>query len=116
MILTIVTKKDAKLPDKWIAEKKTVKAIQVAFDLGEEIQYIIRREALDSNITASDRVREILKLPIHRRPQRLRLSISLSEDDFQELGEKFGLNPQNRNEIKKRAAGLLIDHVKDNGN
>ncbi|WP_163832378.1 hypothetical protein [Spartinivicinus ruber] len=103
--------KDTKLPEKWQQEKKALKAVQVAFDLGAEIQLQIRREAVDRGINPSDRVRQILGLPVHRKPQRLRLSISLTEDDFLFLAEKFNLDPGNKVEIKHLAAELLVEHV-----
>lgn len=103
--------KDTKLPEKWQQEKKALKAVQVAFDLGTEIQLQIRREAVDRGINPSDRVRQILGLPVHRKPQRLRLSISLTDDDFLYLAEKFSIDPSNKVEIKHMAAELLAEHV-----
>ena len=39
--------------DKWDQEKKTVKAVQVAFDLGQEVSDHIRFEALQKGIKDS---------------------------------------------------------------
>ncbi len=103
--------KKKKILQKWEKEKKAVKATQVAFDVGEKIQYVIRKEALDRDLNPSDRIRELLGLKISRKPKRLRLSISLNEADMKFLAQKFGVEEDNKLEIKKRAAELLIEHA-----
>lgn len=103
--------KKKKILQKWEQEKKAVKATQVAFDVGEKIQYVIRKEALDRDLNPSDRIRELLGLKISRKPKRLRLSISLNEADMKFLAQKFGVEEDNKLEIKKRAAELLIEHA-----
>lgn len=101
------------LPKKWQDEKKAIKAIQVAFDVGEKIQYVIRKEALDRNINPSDRIRQILGLQVSRKPKRLRLSISLSKDDMTYLAETYKLDDSDPVEIKRRAAEKLVEHVRN---
>jgi hypothetical protein len=103
-----------KLPPKWAVETKAVKATQVAFDVGEKVQYVIRKEALDCNVNPPDRIRQILGLKVSRKPKRLRLSISLTPDDMKFLAEKFEMDPENNIEIKHKAAELLIQHAKNN--
>ena len=97
--------------DKWDGERRAVKAVQVAFDVGDEVNLLIRREALEQSINPSDRVRQILGLPISRKPVRPRLSISLSESDFEQLAEQFGLPLDDRLGIRRVAAEKLIDHL-----
>lgn len=96
---------------KWEGERRAVKAVQVAFDVGDEVNLLIRREALEQSINPSDRVRQILGLPISRRPIRPRLSISLSEDDFHLLAEQFGLPEDDKLGIRRIAAEKLIEHM-----
>ncbi|MFV2055168.1 MAG: hypothetical protein ACC707_01830 [Thiohalomonadales bacterium] len=103
-----------KIPNKWNNEKKSIKAVQVAFDLGEKIQYFIRKEALDLAVNPTDRIRQILKLQVSTRSVRPRLSISLAEADFQILAIKYDLPSDDRVAIKKRAAEELIHYVKNN--
>ncbi len=100
-----------KLPARWAKERKMVRAVQVAFDLGARVQKQIRQEALDLDMNPSDRVRQILGLSITHRPQRLRLSISIAPADFEELARAFDLDPDDHVGIKKRAAELLVQHV-----
>lgn len=105
---------DKKIPQKWQEEKKAIKATQVAFDVGEKIQYVIRKEALDRNVNPPDRIRQILGLKVSRKPKRLRLSVSLTAQDMQFLAEKFGIDHDDHIEIKKRAAEILTQHARTN--
>ncbi len=100
-------------PQKWQDEKKAIKATQVAFDVGEKIQYVIRKEALDRNINPSDRIRQILGLQVSRKPKRLRLSISLSNEDMAYLADSYQLQESDPIEIKRKAAEKLIEHVRN---
>ena len=102
-----------KLPNKWSEERKNIKAVQIAFDLGEKIQYHIRKEALDMSINPTDRIRQILNLEVSPRSVRPRLSISLSESDFQILAKKYKLAEDDRVGIKKKAAEELISYVEE---
>lgn len=108
-----MTDKKQQILNKWAKEKKAVKATQVAFDVGEKIQYVIRKEALDRSINPSDRIRQILGLSVSRKPKRLRLSISLSDDDMAFLAEAYDLETNDPVEVKRRAAEKLIEHVKN---
>lgn len=106
--------KKRNIPQKWKNEIKAIKATQVAFDVGEQVQYVIRKEALDRNINPSDRIRQILGLKVSRKPKRLRLSISLSDDDLTFLAETYQLENKDPVEVKRRAAEKLVSHVRNN--
>lgn len=97
---------------KWAAEKKAIKATQVAFDLGEQVQYVIRKEALDRNLNPSDRIRQILGLAVNKKPKRVRLSVSLSDEDLAYLAEHYDLDAADAVAIKRRAAEMLVAHVR----
>ncbi len=94
----------AKMPEKWKKEQKVIKAIQVAFDLEAKVQYLIRKEALELDINPSERVRQIIGLPVHDAPKRPRLSVSLKPDDFVALAKKYHLDPQDKKSIKHKAS------------
>ena len=98
---------------KWTEERHAVKAVQIAFDVGDEVNRRIRFEALERGINPPDRIREILGLSVNRKPQRPRLSISLNDDDFQALGEVFGVDPDDRLRIRQLAAERLIAHLQE---
>lgn len=99
--------------DKWEEERKAVKAVQVAFDLGQEVSHHIRFEALQKGINPPDRIREILGLPVNSRPIRPRLSISLTDADFELLASAFNVSPNDRLRIRQFAAEKLIAHLED---
>ncbi|MEW6990891.1 hypothetical protein AADZ91_09400 [Colwelliaceae bacterium 6441] len=103
-----------KLPDKWQSSVKAAKATQVAFDMDEKVQLEIRKEALDAGLSPSDKIRDILGLPINKRPKRPRLTVSLSPDDYIILADKYQLSPEQQLEIKKKLMDDLIIHVNDN--
>lgn len=96
---------------KWDNEKKAVKAVQIAFDVGDEVNRQIRLEALDQGINPPDRIRQILGLPVNKKPVRPRLSISLSDDDFVILADKFSIPLDDRLKIRQLAAEMLIAHL-----
>lgn len=100
--------KERQLPEKWQASQKALKAVQVAFDMDEKIQYQIRKAALDNNLSPSDQIRHILGLTVHKRPKRPRLTVSLNAGDYQELAEKYGLKAEQQLEIKKQVIADLI--------
>lgn len=103
-----------KVPEKWQSNVKAIKAVQVAFDMDEEFQLAIRREALEAGLSPSDQIREILGLPTNRRPKRPRLTVSLSADDYQVLANKYSLDAEQQLDIKKKLMEDLINHVKHN--
>lgn len=102
---------EKKIPEKWQASAKAIKAVQVAFDLDEKFQYAIRKQALDQGLSPSEQIREILGLPLSKRPKRPRLTVSLNKDDYAYLGEKFGLDASDELQIKKRVMDALIEFV-----
>lgn len=113
---TIPTKKDRKLPDKWQSSVKAMKAVQVAFDMDEKIQLSIRKQALEAGLSPSDQIRDILGLPINKRPKRPRLTVSLALSDYQLLAEKYGLEARQQLDIKRRLMEELIESVSINDN
>ncbi|NQY62474.1 MAG: hypothetical protein HRT38_01925 [Alteromonadaceae bacterium] len=102
-----------KVPEKWQSSVKAVKAVQVAFDMDEKIQLTIRKDALDAGLSPSEQIRNILGLPINKRPKRPRLTVSLAPDDYQLLAEKYQLQPEQQLEIKKKLMDDLIHYVTD---
>ncbi|WNC67906.1 hypothetical protein RI845_15435 [Thalassotalea nanhaiensis] len=100
-----------KVPDKWQSNVNAVKAVQVAFDMDEKVQKEIRKAAVEASLSPSDQIRMILGLPVHKKPKRPRLTVSLSGEDYQVLGEKYGIEPTQQLEIKRKLMDELIDFV-----
>lgn len=99
------------IPEKWQSSVKAIKAVQVAFDMDEKIQLSIRKQALDAGLSPSDQIRDILGLPINKRPKRPRLTVSLAPSDYQLLAEKYQLSADDQLEIKKKLMDDLISHI-----
>lgn len=108
---TVTTKKDRKIPEKWQSSVKAMKAVQVAFDMDEKIQMSIRKKALDAGLSPSDQIRDILGLPINKRPKRPRLTVSLALSDYELLAEKYDLEAKQQLDIKRRLMEELIEFV-----
>ena len=89
------------LPKKWQQSAKVFKAVQIAFDKDEKLQYSIRRSALDKGISPSEQIRHVLDLPTHKKPKRPRLTVSLDDEDYLRLGERYNISAEQQLEIKK---------------
>jgi hypothetical protein len=100
-----------KIPDKWQSSVKAIKAVQVAFDMDEKIQLSIRKQALEAGLSPSDQIRDILGLPVNKRPKRPRLTVSLAPSDYQILAQKYQLAVEDQLEIKKKLMDELINHI-----
>jgi hypothetical protein len=92
---------NGELPKKWQQSAKVVKAVQIAFDMDSKLQYSIRRSALDEGISPSEKIRDLLELPTHKKPKRPRLTVSLSTDDYIQLGLRYNIAAENQLDIKK---------------
>ena len=104
-----------KIPEKWQSSVKAAKATQVAFDMDEQIQMAIRRKALEAGISPSDQIRTILGLTTNKRPKRPRLTVSLSQEDYAVLAEKYDLTAEQQLEIKKKLMEELVNTITLNG-
>lgn len=100
-----------KIPEKWQSSVKAIKAVQVAFDMDEKIQMSIRKQALEAGLSPSDQIRDILGLPINKRPKRPRLTVSLAPSDYEILAKKYQLTASDQLEIKKKLMDDLIKHI-----
>ncbi len=100
-----------KIPDKWQSSVKAIKAVQVAFDMDEKVQLSIRKQALEAGLSPSDQIRDILGLPVNKRPKRPRLTVSLAPSDYQILAKKYQLAVEDQLEIKKKLMDELINHI-----
>ncbi|WP_255991321.1 hypothetical protein [Chitinolyticbacter albus] len=97
-----------KLPPRWESSAPAIHAVQVAFDVEEEVLQAVRRAAFDNNLSNSDQIRQVLGLAVTSRPKRPRLTVTLSEEDYAALGQRFGLTPEQRLEIKERVLRELL--------
>lgn len=95
-------------PERWQGSEEAIRAVQVAFDVGEEVITAVRKAAFESGYSTSDQVRVVLGLPVIRQPKRPRLTVSLAPADYEMLGARYGLAPADRLAIKERVIADLI--------
>lgn len=98
----------AKKPVRWSGSDAALKAVQVAFDVEEAVMEAVRTAAFNNHLSPSDQIRQILKLAVTRRPKRPRLTVSLTPQDYEVLGERYGLAPEDRLAIKEKVTQELI--------
>lgn len=95
-------------PERWQRSEAAIRAVQVAFDVEESVITAVRKAAFESGLSTSDQVRVILGLTVIRQPKRPRLTVSLSPDDYAELGTRYGLDPADKLAIKDRVIADLF--------
>lgn len=101
--------KNDRLPSRWRSSEPALRAVQVAFDVSEVVLQAVRKAAFDANLSNSDQIRVVLGLPVIRQAKRPRLTISLSGEDYQLLGQRYALDPADHLAIKERVTAELID-------
>jgi hypothetical protein len=95
-------------PVRWSGSDAALKAVQVAFDVEEAVMDAVRTAAFDNHLSTSDQIRHILKLAVSKRPKRPRLTVSLTAQDYEILGERYDLPPEDRLAIKERVTQELV--------
>lgn len=77
-----------------------VKAVSIAIDLSEKIGRSLRVEAALNDLSPQDQLRKMIGLS-YKKPQRPRITLSLREDDYEYLSERYEISLENKNDIKK---------------
>ena len=98
----------AQKPSRWQGSDAAIRAVQVAFDVETSVLEAVRCAAFEDNISPSDQIRKILGLATASRPQRPRLTVTLTPVDYDVLGQKYVLNVEERLAIKERVTQELI--------
>ena len=97
----------------WSTSDKNIKAVQVVFELEQAQSKTLRITAIENDLSPSDLIREIIQLP-RKKPVRPRLSISLSQADYEMLGKRYELEPNNTIEIRNRIKEELVLATQNN--
>ncbi|WP_024611035.1 hypothetical protein [Pseudoalteromonas sp. TB64] len=101
---------DAK--EKWLRQEQAVRATQMAFDLSSEVQKLIKKQAIDQELTPSDMIRKILNLDVKSKKTRQRLSFNLNDDEIAQLASRFEVHSDDKRAVKQQVAELLIAYTK----
>ncbi len=103
---------DKKIPKSWSKSNQSIKAVQVIFELEQAVSRTLRIKAIEQDLSPSDYIRDIVGLP-RKKPVRPRLSISLSEDDYEILAKKYKLKSAQKDKIRACIKEELINTHKD---
>lgn len=101
---------------RWQNEQTAIKAIQVAFDISAEAQKIIKQEALANNLNPPDQIRKILGLSYNKKPVRPRLTVTLKDEDFAVLAERYSIDPKDQAAIREKVVEELVDFARQSKN
>ncbi len=105
----MVTKKHTHA--RWSQSDKSLRAVQVIFELGLEQSRTLRINAIEQDLSPSDYIREIIGLP-RKKPIRPRLSISLSNEDYQILADRYDLTADKKEQIREKIKEELLTITK----
>lgn len=97
-----------KIPSSWEKSTKSIRAVQVIFELEQEESRALRIKAIEKNLSPSDYIREVIGLP-RKKPIRPRLSVSLSEDDYLILADRYQLKPDEKDKIRAKIKLELVE-------
>ncbi|MBT4836912.1 MAG: hypothetical protein HON94_06165 [Methylococcales bacterium] len=97
------------LPKKWEKSEKSIRAVQIAFELSTKVSNVLKDEAGFSGLSTSDQIRKIIGLTI-KPPKRPRLTITLSHDDYQQLSAKYQLNIDDKSGIRQAIRDDLVNY------
>ena len=100
-----------KLPKTWSGSEKSLRAVQVIFELELAESRALRIKAIEQDLSPSDYIRDIVGLP-RKKPVRPRLSISLSVDDYKMLAKRYNLQPDEKSAIRERIKQELVNSQK----
>ncbi|MCF6219299.1 MAG: hypothetical protein L3J62_04905 [Gammaproteobacteria bacterium] len=109
----------SKKPSRWDNSNRAIEALkkattqkkstQVIFELGDADDHF-RMAACQNGLSPSDQLRTIFGLELAKK-KRPRLSLSLSDQDWNALASRYGLKVVNKIAIRKRMEQALIEHV-----
>lgn len=102
-----MSKKKA-LPKSWTKSKKSIRAVQVVFDLGVDTARAIRQEASAQDLSFSDLIRKSVGLT-PKQPVRPRFSVSLSDEDYTSLAKRYGVKEEDKETIRLKMKEELME-------
>jgi len=100
------------IPQSWAKSDKNIRAVQVIFELEQVQSRALRIKAIEKDLSPSDYIRDIVGLP-RKKPIRPRLSISLSEEDYNILAQRYQLSLDNKIEIREKMKQELVKSTKE---
>jgi len=101
------TKNDlAQTHKKWEAESAKIRKVQISLDFPDAADILLRTLAAREHKAPSSMIREIVGMPSSP-PKRARIGVSFNDEELQELGQRYDIDPTDKAEIRRR----LTDEV-----
>ena len=94
---------------KWNKQAKAAKATQVAFDVSESVHKFVHKNSVDQNLKPSDFIRKVLGLEFKEKKVRPRLTITLTDHDYEILAKQFNIESGDHIAIKHAVTKKLIE-------
>jgi hypothetical protein len=95
------------LPNQWQQSNKSIRAVQLVFELNKSISDTIRHQANKHGLSPSDQIRDIIGLKT-KQPKRPRLTVSLSETEYATLAQRYNVPVDDKAAIRQAIAEELI--------
>ncbi len=95
------------LPSQWQRSNRSIRAVQLVFELNKSISDTIRNQANQHGLSPSDQIREIIGLEI-KQPKRPRLTVSLSEEEYAALAKRYNVAVEDKTAIRQAIVNELI--------
>lgn len=102
-----------RLPSRWASAQPALRAVQLAFDVSENVLAAVRQAAFHAGLSNSDQIRVVLGLPLARQAKRPRLTVSLSPADYSVLAKRYRLAADDHLQIKEKVAEELASFASD---
>lgn len=87
--------------EKWQIESDKIRKVQISLDFPDAADILLRTLAAREHKAPSSMIREILGMPSSP-PKRARIGVSFNDVELQELGRRYGVDPENKAEIRRR--------------
>ena len=86
---------------KWERESAKIRKVQISLDFPDAADVLLRTLAAREHKAPSSMIREIVGMPSSP-PKSARIGVSFNDDEPKQLGIRYGIDPQNKAEIRRR--------------
>ena len=97
---------------KWEEESAKIRKVQISLDFPDTADVLLRTLAAREHKAPSSMIREIVGMPSSP-PKRARIGVSFNDDELEELGRRYGIDPQDKAEIRRRLTDEVTRVISD---
>ena len=88
-------------PEHWLEQQQALKRVQLHFTFTAHARKRLQHDAIDVDLTPSNYIRKLIGLP-YVKTTRPRIGLSFSEQDFVHLSQRYAIDPDNREALKRK--------------